>query len=231
MVNYMKRKISSDKGNAMVVIGITLIVAVLLIGGMITDLSKAHQLKSSYIDAAQKASQIAIREQTSDGFLMPKAASKLIYEYENNTRLSIFGSGYIDNVNPVNDGVLAGCDSNDRVITVYMTRGQGVYYKGQNDIANADVNRYVVGSMRLDEARGATEEAIESALGLDNVKKLQILNGKYTSINVEINEATPNMVLPGAFAVSGGDANSMMCQTLGIKAGASQFTGLTGEYE
>ena len=60
MFTKLKQKIKNDKGNAVVVLGLMLIVVSLAVGGMMLDISKAYQFKSSYVEAAKKSTHSAM---------------------------------------------------------------------------------------------------------------------------------------------------------------------------
>lgn len=212
MIKKIIKKSKEDKGNSVIVLGILLIMATLLVGGMLLDISKAYQMKSSYIDSARKATQAAIRHQNSAGFLKAEAAAEAILVYENIARPSV-----------IKDGYMTSCDDNRNVvITIYFmedefTRGSHVVTINSNQVNNTDTVDDIMGKMKINGAVASNQRAAIEAK-------------RYTGIEMELNETTPNVILPGAVTISGLDPNDIKCQTIGVKAGASQFVGSTDEY-
>lgn len=212
MIKKIIKKSKEDKGNSVIVLGILLIMATLLVGGMLLDISKAYQMKSSYIDSARKATQAAIRHQNSAGFLKAEAAAEAILVYENIARPSV-----------IKDGYMTSCDDNRNVvITIYFmedefTRGSHVVTINSNQVNNSDTVDDIMGKMKINGAVASNQRAAIEAK-------------RYTGIEMELNETTPNVILPGAVTISGLDPNDIKCQTIGVKAGASQFVGSTDEY-
>lgn len=209
MINEFIKKAKKDNGNAVIVLGILLVMATLLVGGVLLDISKAYQMKSSYVDSARKATQTAIRHQNTEGFLKAEAAAEAIRMYENVARPSV-----------IKDGYMTSCDENRNVsITVYymkdgFTRGSHSVTINSNQISPGD-----------------TVDNIIHKLGLSNTVRRNIELAKYTGVEMELNENTPNVILPGATTIAGLNGNDLMCQVIGVKAGASQFMGETDLYE
>lgn len=207
MIKKFIKKSKEDKGNSIIVLGILLIMATLLVGGMLLDISKAYQMKSSYIDSARKATQAAVRHQNSAGFLKAEAAAEAILVYENVARPSV-----------IKDGYMTSCDDNRNVlITIYFmedefTRGSHVVTINSNQVNESDTVDDIMGKMKINGAVAAIEAK------------------RYTGIEMELNETTPNVILPGATTIAGLNADDLKCQTIGVKAGASQFVGKTDEY-
>lgn len=212
MIEKFIKKSKEDKGNSVIVLGILLIMATLLVGGMLLDISKAYQMKSSYIDSARKATQAAIRHQNSEGFLKAEAAAEAILVYENVARPSV-----------IKDGYMTSCDDNRNVvITIYFmkdefTRGSHVVTINSNQVNNSDTVDDIMGKMKINGAVASNQRAAIKAK-------------KYTGIEMELNETTPNVILPGATTIAGLNADDLKCQTIGVKAGASQFVGKTDGY-
>ena len=213
MVNKVIQKTKEDKGNAVIVLGILLVIATLLVGGMLLDISKAYQMKSSYIDSARKATQTAIKHQNSSGFLKAEAAAEAILVYENIARPSV-----------IKDGYMTSCEDDRNVtITVYFmkdgfTRGDHVVTIDSNQVNESDNINNIIDKMKIND------------MPVSNQLRQAIESNKYTGIEMELNETTPNVILPGAVTISGLDPNDIKCQTIGVKAGASQFVGSTDEY-
>ena len=209
MINKFIEKSKKDGGNAAIVLGILLIMVTLLVGGMLLDISKAYQMKSSYVDSARKATQTAIRHQNTEGFLKAEAAAEAIRMYENVARPSV-----------IRDGYMTSCEASRNVsITVYymkdgFTRGTHSVTIDSNQISPSD-----------------SVDNIINKLGLSNAVRRNIEMARYTGIEMELNETTPNVILPGATTIAGLRGNDLKCQVIGIKAGASQFVGATDLYE
>lgn len=213
MIKKIIKKSKEDKGNSVIVLGILLIMATLLVGGMLLDISKAYQMKSSYIDSARKATQAAIRHQNSAGFLKAEAAAEAILVYENIARPSV-----------IKDGYMTSCDDNRNVvITIYFmedgfTRGSHVVTINSNQVNESDTVDDIMGKMKINGAVAS------------NQRRAAIEARRYTGVEMELNETTPNVILPGATTIAGLDADDLKCQTIGVKAGASQFVGKTDGY-
>lgn len=218
MINRIKQRSKEDKGNAVIILGLMLIMALLLVGGLLLDVSKAHQLKSSYIDSAKKATQTAIMEQTPDGYLKPTAAGAAILTYEKVNRPAIFGKE-----NDVDEGYFSRCEDygdNEVKLKATFVRDNGT--SGHSFvITRAGASSY------------NTAGTLTSRLGITNSIGRDIVNQKYTSIRLEVTEGTENVLLPGAFAITQADSETavnMKCQQLDIAARANIFTGSTDEY-
>lgn len=213
MFNYLKRKMKEDKGNAVIVLGFVLIMATLLVGGMLLDVSKAYQMKSSYHDSALKATQTAVRHQNSSGFLKAEAAAEAIRVYENVSRPSVIKEGY-----------MSACSLPRNVkITVYFmkdefTRGSHTITINSNQVNNHDSLDSILSKARV------------NGLTITNTRRNSIEAYKYTGIEMELYETTPNVLLPGALTISGSDGDDMRCQKIGVKAGASQYIGEHDKY-
>lgn len=221
MLNKIKQRSGKDDGNSIIILGIMLIMATLLIGGMLLDISKAFQMKSSYVDAARKAAQAGVREQNTQGFLKAEAAAEAIRVYENIARPSVIKDGYMSHCNKESIG-------RDVDITVYFM------YGGTNN-GYAD-NTFVRGphsiTMNNKDVRPGDELSdLMTKLNLSYTTKIAIQDAKYKGIEIEVVEETPNVILPGASKISLTDNNiDFNCQLLGIREGASQYIGETGLY-
>lgn len=214
MLNKLKRKVQEDNGNAVIVLGLILIIATLFVGGLLLDVTKAHQMKNSYTDSARKATQTAIRHQNTEGHLIAEAAGEAFYFYEKVARPDI-----------INDGYMSSCDDTRNIqLSVYFMdddfeRGSHVATINSNQIYNSDDFRSVTNKMRVN------GHALTPAI------RAQIQNEGYTGVEMELTESTPNVVMPGATTLSGLDGDNVKCQKIGIKSGASQLIGdVSGRY-
>lgn len=206
----LKKKTKEDNGNAVIVLGILLIVSLILVGGLLLDISKAYQLKSSYTDAGKKATQTAIMKQDSKGHLTPEAAGEAIYVYENTTRKEVLKK----------DNFFSKCSTHGDNEVIYK-----IYYK------NEAGGELFVGQISRANATGSAKD-IAQYMGA-NSKKWDIKNGNYTSIRMDFTEATENVILPGAFSMTQaeeGAVNSIKCQLMDVAARANVFTGREGSY-
>lgn len=206
MFKRIKKRSKEDDGNAVILLGIMLIMAILLVGGIMLDLSKAYQIKSSYVDSAKKATQTAIMKQNTDGYLKPESVGEVVRVYENIVRPSV--------INP--DGYFAKCedwDDDDVNLSVYLKNEK----TGHEMLAGSIRRSYVNDS---DTAEQLTQKM--------SVNKNLVRSGKFTSIKLTVTEGTENVVLPGAFLItqsSKEEAANMKCQKLEIGARASIFLG------
>jgi len=218
MLSKVKGKISKDDGNAVIVLGIILIIAALLVGGMLLDISKAYQLKASYTESARKATQSGISQQNAGGYLKAEAAAEAVRVYETIARPASIKEGY-----------MSSCSSNRNVlITITFMKegfipGSHVITINSNqvqDISDPNLSRQnIINKMRVNgqQMTASHRRAIE--------------NSQYTGIEMVLEESTPNVILPGATTLSGLDVDDLNCQKIGIKAGASQFIGdIDGNY-
>lgn len=213
MMNKIVKRSKEDKGNAVIILGLMLIMALLLVGGLLLDVSKAHQLKSSYIDSAKKATQTAIMEQTPDGYLKPTAAGSAILTYEKTNRPAVVNTtGYFSKCEDYGD--------NEVVLKATFVKENGT--EGHSySITRASASGY------------NTAGNLSSRLGITNTVGRDIINSQYTSIKLEVTEGTQNVILPGAFSITQADSakvDSMRCQQMDIAARANIFTGSTDKY-
>lgn len=213
MLNKIRKRSKEDKGNAIIMLGIMLIMALLLVGGMMLDLSKAYQLKSSYVDSARKATQAAIMEQTPDGYLRPEAAGKAIYVYENVARAAVINK----------EGFFSRCtDYGDDQINIRVT------FMTEN---GAEGHSFSIKRSNVDDTDD--ESSIMQKLGMTSSMKRAISGSKYESLKLEVTEGTENIILPGAFAISQADEEAQKnarCQQMEISAKANVFFGETDQY-
>lgn len=77
-----KKRIQSDNGAYVTIIGIAVIVLILLMAIFIVDASKNLYIKNQYYQAAQRATQTAIKDQDMIGGLKKSAMNHLIDEYK-----------------------------------------------------------------------------------------------------------------------------------------------------
>lgn len=214
MINIIKKRMKEDSGNAVMVLGLILIIATLFVGGLLLDVTKAHQMKNSYVDSARKATQTAIRRQNTEGHLTIDAAGEAVYFYEKVARPSI-----------IKDGYMSSCDENRNVqISIYFmddnfNRGSHVATINSNQVYSSDNYKSIANKMRVN------GNPLSSQLELD------IQNAKYTGVEMELTETTPNVILPAAKKLSDITGEDSKCQKLGVKSGASQLIGISGKYE
>ena len=205
-------RLKKDNANAVSILGLFLIIALIVVGGMILDLTKAYQLKASYIDSATKASQIAIRQQTSQGYLKPEALAVAVYEYETRTTTGNFKTANSKN------GVIGKCGTGARIMSVYMSREKEkpvfITSVNLNNITATDSIGSVMVKMNLS----------------TNAQKNAVLNGQYDKINIRVLERTTNLILPSATKVGVVNPPLDKCQTIGVNSGAAIFIGSSGQY-
>lgn len=215
MFSKLTKKAKEDKGNAVAVLGIMLIITTLLVGAMMLDITKAYQMKSAYIDAAKKSTQAAIMEQTSSGYLRSDAAGAAIKTYEKMTRPSIgkTNSFFMECSNYKDSDVrLHVTFSNERGNSLYIGSIDRATVKGLND--NTSITKALINN------NTGTERAIQA--------------GKFTQIKLEVEEGTENVILPGAINIaSAGNTNKeeAKCQRIKISAKANIFLGNHGIYD
>ena len=215
IARIIKRRKEGD-GNATIILGIMLLMVLMLVGGLLLDISKAHQLKSSYVDAAKKATQAAVMEQNSRGYLKADAAAEAIRVYEKIVRPSI--------VKP--DGYFSKCKNyGDHDVVL-----RAVFYKDNVRGNEFTIKRSQVKNNVSDTAEAeAQRKDIAELMGLnDEGLKAIIYDNDYDSIQLEVLEGTENTILPGAFALTQGDEESqanMKCQQMMIAGKANIFFG------
>lgn len=218
MIARIIKRTKEDSGNEVVILGIMLLMVLMIVGGLLLDISKAYQLKSSYVDAAKKATQAAIMEQDSRGYLKADAAAEAVRVYEKIIRPSI--------VNP--NGYFSKCEDygDDDVVL------RAVFYKD-------DVRGYEF-TIKRSQVNNVSDTA-EAEIQRENIAKLMGLNiptvreeiskKKFDSIQLEVLEGTENTILPGAFALTQGDEESqanIKCQQMMIVGKANIFVGDKG---
>lgn len=215
MIERIIKRTKEDNGNAIIILGIMLLMVLMLVGGLLLDVSKAHQLKSSYVDAAKKATQAAVMEQDSRGYLKADAAAEAVRVYEKIIRPSI--------VNP--EGDFSKCENyGDHDVELVV-----VFYKGDVRGDEFTIKRSQVNSVsdtaEAEVQRGNIAELMEPKI---SVARDDIYNGKFDSIQLEVLEGTENTILPGAFALTQGDEESqanIKCQKMMIVGKANIFVG------
>lgn len=204
MLNKFFKRIKEDNGNAILILGIALIIAGLLIGGMMLDISKSYQLKASYINAAKKATQAGIMKQNTSGGLTKYAAAETVRVYENISRPSTVKK----------DGPFSHCEGKDDVQIK-------VVFKDENH-SGEDVVFTIMRSQVTNDLESIMAAMTQSGHG--------VLSAKHTGLEMQITESTPNVILPTAFSITKSD-DDMKCQELKIKVGATTFLGETDKYE
>lgn len=206
MIKKIMNKAKEEKGNAVILLGLILIMVCLFVGGMLLDISKAQQMKSSYIDSATKAVQAGVSQQNSSGYLTAEAAAQAIIVYENVARPSVIKTGY-----------MSSCDNprNVEITVFYMgdkfAKGSHKVTINSSNVSPSDTIQNILTKAKLN------GQAITPA------RKKYIEDGKYTGLEIELTESTPNVILPGATTISGLDGSNLKCQKIGIQAGASQY--------
>lgn len=215
MIARIIKRRKEDNGNATIILGIMLLMVLMLVGGLLLDISKAHQLKSSYVDAAKKATQAAVMEQNSRGYLKADAAAEAIRVYEKIVRPSI--------VKP--DGYFSKCKNYEDHDVVL----RAVFYKDNVRGNEFTIKRSQVNSVSDKDEAEVQRENIAELMGLnDEGLKTTIYDNDYDSIQLEVIEGTENTILPGAFALTQGDEGSqanMKCQQMMIAGKANIFFG------
>lgn len=221
MLKKLYERSKEDKGNGVLILGIMLIVSGLLIGGMMLDISKAYQLKATYIEAAKKATQAGIREQYTTGGLSEYAAAETVRVYETIARPSVIGDGYFSSCSGTDSGnnkeFGSGVIKNPIIEVVYKDE----HFNGEDIIYRIK---------RSDISKNDTKESIHNKMD----KSGPPLSDKHTALEMRITESTPNVILPAAFSITKADSDSVAnitCQTLKIREGASTFRGESGSYE
>lgn len=211
----INKKLKDDKGNAVMVLGIMLIIAVLAIGAMLLDISKAFQMKSAYNDAAQKAAQAAIMHTNQEGYLKAESIGEALNVYENIARPSTIKDGYMS---------FCSNTSNSRDVEIKIKAMKEDFRLGTT---------YTVKSSRI-RSSDTADDIIRRELGFGSIgssARKNFENQKYVGIEIEMKESTPNIILPNTAVISGyNDGSNYKCQDLGVKAGASQYIGETGKY-
>lgn len=215
MIARIIKRRKEDNGNATIILGIMLLMVLMLVGGLLLDISKAHQLKSSYVDAAKKATQAAVMEQNSRGYLKADAAAEAIRVYEKIVRPSI--------VKP--DGYFSKCKNyGDHDVEL-----RAVFYKDNVRGNEFTIKRSQVNNVSDTAEAEAQRKDIAELMGLnDEGLKAIIYDNNYDSIQLEVLEGTENTILPGAFALTQGDEESqanMKCQQMMIAGKANIFFG------
>lgn len=218
MIARIIKRRKEDNGNATIILGIMLLMVLMLVGGLLLDISKAHQLKSSYVDAAKKATQAAVMEQNSRGYLKADAAAEAIRVYEKIVRPSI--------VKP--DGYFSKCENyGDHDVVL-----RAVFYKG--DVSGGEEFTYEIKRSQVNNVSDTAEaeaqrKNIAELMGLNiSTVRDNISNEKFDSIQLEVLEGTENTILPGAFALTQGDEESqanMKCQQMKVVGKANIFFG------
>lgn len=204
----LKSKLKKDNGNATIVLGIMLLASLILVGGLLMDVSKAYQLKSSYIDVAKKATQAAVMKQDSQGFLTPEAAGEAIYRYEEIKRETVMKK----------DSYFSKCSGKSDKDVEYI-----IYFGRENSPA-VEVDR-----ITRDRVMNSTSQAITDNLFTQSEKANFYRNG-YTTIKIELTESTENILLPVGFKFTQAkDSDSIKCQEMGISAQADIFVGDEGK--
>lgn len=219
VINKIIKRSKEDKGNAVILLGLLLIMVTLLIGGMLLDISKAYQMKSAYVDSARKATQAAVSQQNSEGYLTAEAAVEAMRVYETVARPSVIKDGYMTQCK--NEADPATGKRNVPITVYFMKRTSQGFVRGTHSI-----------TMNSRDIRTGDSLAILlNRAGVTNNTRKNIENSRYIGVEMELTESTPNVLLPRASAIAGTESGvDLKCQMLGVKAGASQFIGKTNQY-
>lgn len=81
MVNRFKERLKSNRGNAILIMGLAIFGLILLMAIFFVDVSKNIYISNNYTQMAQRATQTALKQQNSIGGLTPQAATAVINEY------------------------------------------------------------------------------------------------------------------------------------------------------
>lgn len=213
VISRIYKRVKSDSGDAVIVLGIMLMIVTIVIGGMLLDISKAFQLKSSYIEAAQKAAQAAIRYQNSEGFLEAEAAAEALRVYETVSKPSVIKEGY-----------MSACKS-------ASNSGEQIVPKINITFTEGSSSDYSIVS--IDSSLVNDGDEVDDILSKINYDSSKIKNGEFKGIKMEFYESTPNIILPkSSIILTGRDdgAESVNCQQLGIRVKATVFSGQEGKF-
>lgn len=83
LITKVKKRIASDEGNAVLLMGLAIFGLILLLGIFFVDVSKNVSVVNSYTQYAQRATQSGLRRQDTVGNLMPEAVEATFLEYLN----------------------------------------------------------------------------------------------------------------------------------------------------
>lgn len=233
MIKKIIKRFKDDNGNPVYVLGIALLAATLMVGGMMLDITKAYQFKSAYTDSAKKATQAGIRIQNSRGHLTTSSIVETVRVYEIIARPSVMkvsDDAYFSRCGVQNSG--SGAAPRNMKVVLGNIKENGSLTIGTTVTLDLDK----VKKIRDDELKKSTptspqsmnnkiREAFASQIDTSSFRK-KVRDGQYNYIHIEIYESTPNTILPAALSVSGSDGESMRCQTMGIQASASQYVEL-----
>lgn len=214
MFRRIKSRINRDDGNATIVLGIMLIVCLIVVGGMMLDFSKAQHLKSSYVDAAKKATQSATMKVNSRGYLKSESIGVAISNYETVMRPDVVNT----------DGYFSKCenyDEDDVELTITLTERDNLGNIIQKD--DFSIMRSQVGMGSPDYINSMVPSSIKSKI--DD-------RGSFrpTEIQLNVTEGTENTVLPTGFKLTKNpNSDGMKCQKLEIAAKATIFLGDEGD--
>lgn len=217
MFKKLTNKIKKDDGNATIILGIMMIIVLIVVGGIMLDFTKAHHLKSSYIDAAKKSTQAATMEQDTRGFLTLNAVSTAVVTYEKVMRPSVVNT----------DGYFSRCeDYKEGDVTLKIVLSKGSVNNGPSSTFLIERNL-----IQNDNNNQLSEQKIINQI---QGRASEVRTGRYTSVQLEVVEGTENSVLPVGFKIAKGGPRTqqeedkianMKCQKLGISAKASTFVG------
>lgn len=207
MFRRIKSRINRDDGNATIVLGIMLIVCLIVVGGMMLDFSKAQHLKSSYVDAAKKATQSATMKVNSRGYLKSESIGVAISNYETVMRPDVVNT----------DGYFSKCenyDEDDVELTVTL--------KGQGGSRSFSVMRSQIGMGSADYINSMVSSTLKNEIDGGSFRP--------TEIQLNVTEGTENTVLPTGFKLTKNpNSDGMKCQKLEIAAKATIFLGDKGD--
>ena len=222
MFSKIIKKMKKDNGDASFILGLMLILLLLLVGGILLDFSKAYQLKGAYVDSARKATQSAIMEQNSRGYLKETSIARAVITYENISR------AYSVN----RDGVLAKCPNYGDaqvLLTVTLFDKSGDQRKFSINRANVPRlnNAIDMSPQQIKQAEKAVAEMIAPSLR----QELKRSNGfRPIEIQLDVVEGTQNLILPAALTLNGANGNGAKCQMLTISEKATIFQGEKNQF-
>ncbi len=81
MIKKLKSRLRSDRGNAILILGLAILVIIALVTGLMADVAKSVQARHEYSSLAQKAALNGLKEQNSRGGMNYKAIESTVREY------------------------------------------------------------------------------------------------------------------------------------------------------
>lgn len=218
----MKKLISrlkEDRGNSVIILGLIVIIALIVVGGTITDVSKAYQMKSSQTEAARKATQAGIRIQSSEGYLVEDSVLETVRVYNNITRPSVVNTDPNSSTKKSHfERCGSGNDLAPRILRVWLSksgRENDYYTEIIFDLDKVNVSSKSNGQPQISKG--------QKPAGLSGIG-----GSGFDTMNINIVESTPNAILPLDSTISG--KKFSRCQRLPVKASASTFLGEDNKY-